>query len=72
MISITHAEPRESTQSDVQVVGVDLWTTEDNKKEQEVCTIEPPRRNCHNSQLEPQQTAKAVEGEHIRQPLKNF
>ena len=44
-ISISPAQPKQTPMNDVQVIEVDLTTTEDNEDEQKICTIEPPRHS---------------------------
>ena len=48
------------TESEVQVIEMDLTTTEDIESEQEVCAIEPPKSSS-KSKLQKQQQEEALD-----------
>ena len=62
-ISITPAHPSERKFSDVQVIEVDLTTTEDMESDQEVCAIEPPKKSNKQKEqkLQKQQTEQSLD-----------
>ena len=60
LISIKPTLPVERKLSEVQVIEVDLTTTEDIESEQEVCAIEPPKPSS-KSKLQKQQQEKALD-----------
>ena len=62
-ISITTAHPNEGKLSDVQVIEVDLTTTEDMGSGQEICAIEPPKTSngSKEQKLQRQQTEESLD-----------
>ena len=62
-IRITPAHPDERKLSDVQVIEVDLTTTEDMESDQEGCAIEPPKRSNKQKEqkLQKQQTEESLD-----------
>ena len=59
-ISIKPATPEERRLSEVQVIEVDLPTTENIESEQEVCAIEPPKSSS-KPKLQKQQQEEALD-----------
>ena len=59
-ISIKPTTPEERKLSEVQVIEVDLTTTEDIESEQEICAIEPPKSSS-KSKLQKQQQEEALD-----------
>ena len=59
------AQPEEKKLSDVQVIDVDLTTTDAMDDDQEVCTTEPPKRQAHRpkeeKKLQRQQTEDTLD-----------
>ena len=62
-IIITPAHPNERKLNDVQVIEVDLKTTEDTDSDQEVCAIEPPKSSIKQKKqkLQKQQTEESLD-----------
>ena len=63
-IRIVPAQSEDRKLSDVQVIEVDFTTIDERDEEQEVCAIEPPKRQAHkpkeDKKLQKQQTEAAL------------
>ena len=66
-ISIQPAQTDDRKLSDVQVIEVDLTTTDEMDEEQDVCAIEPLRKQAHR-----QKDKQKLQRQHTEDPLDNL